>query len=259
MGKKTTQSENISEIQRTYNILIEKFQNLRKNNKFFGAAFDLIHESIGLDKQNRSKYWIFWLITTISLVAYNISGHRGFGAVLLSFVIVGTYTTYLYLGGRYVLKPTGVGYLLYLAPIFLLWQTISGQPLSTTTSSSNKYTQSSDVSPTTQQSSNNSSSTSSVSEPVDDTEYVVPDNPEALKLFLEKLPHTGMGYTLTAQGNSADSVKFYIDIKTTARPGATEYDYQLEQAHRAAKDYMEHNNLTPINYYIHLTINGEQR
>lgn len=80
---------------------------------------ELFHQTAGIDKGQRSKQWIFWLCVSVTLLIATLTGQWG-GGGWLTFILISAYTFYLYRGGRFVLKPKGLGYLLYLAPILIL-------------------------------------------------------------------------------------------------------------------------------------------
>lgn len=77
------------------------------------------HHYAGIDSKHRSKQWIFWCILSASLIVGALTG-RLQGSAWLPAALVTAYAVYIYKGGRYVLKPKGLGYLLYLAPIAII-------------------------------------------------------------------------------------------------------------------------------------------
>ncbi len=235
----------------TYANVTQKYPSLQ-------AVGQYINSRIGVNKQKQNKLWIFWLVLTITMFVSNVYEHRGLGTILLALVVLGGYSYYVYAGGQYVLKPKGMGNLLYILPLFIIWQMATGHhtPSTTGSSSSTLHTVTSDpADPQNQyssQSANTNSQSTSPNTPTEDDgiNYSQADSQSAIDTFLKKLPHKGLGYTLSYK-MAGSTPEFYVEYTISAKQGDTDYEYQLEQANRAWKDYMESNSLTPINYAVH--------
>ena len=235
----------------TYANVTQKYPSLQ-------AVGQYINSRIGVNKQKQNKLWIFWLVLTITMFVSNVYEHRGLGTILLALVVLGGYSYYVYAGGQYVLKPKGMGNLLYILHLFIIWQMATGHhtPSTTGSSSSTLHTVTSDpADPQNQyssQSANTNSQSTSPNTPTEDDgiNYSQADSQSAIDTFLKKLPHKGLGYTLSYK-MAGSTPEFYVEYTISAKQGDTDYEYQLEQANRAWKDYMESNSLTPINYAVH--------
>lgn len=103
--------------------LLRKYWQEKNYAGLWRIALDVVknlwHHYAGIDSKRRSKQWIFWCILSISLILGALTGKLQ-GSAWLPAALVTAYAVYIYKGGRYVLKPKGLGYLLYLAPIAII-------------------------------------------------------------------------------------------------------------------------------------------
>ena len=170
--------------------LLRKYWREKNYAGLWRIALDVVknlwHHYAGIDSKHRSKQWIFWCILSVSLILGALTG-RLQGSAWLPAALVTAYAVYIYKGGRYVLKPKGLGYLLYLAPIVIIMSMMNGSNTEQPSSSELYDNESSSFTSTGQSSLNSDERVTEIDSPSMDFEFSSTEVAEANIVYASKI------------------------------------------------------------------------